>query len=204
MSDIELPTLTVKTPGSEFTLRCHAAAWSKEYGSEIRRKRRRYGSHYPGLLMLSATGADTAAKAVRAILYAPEVEAGFLFDGEDVSARVAKASGGGEGRTAYKVVLARLAPGVVHLVALASVPGLMPVVDEDHVWTELSGPRYSTPLLRSWVPALLKTLLQSESIVLAQGFGQSIGVLRTEPDELDAVVGLAVKTGQVKMETNEE
>jgi len=55
-----LPTLTVKTPGSEFTLRLHAAAWSDEYGGEVRRKRRRYGSTYPGLLMLSATGPDTS------------------------------------------------------------------------------------------------------------------------------------------------
>ena len=38
-------------------------------------------------------------------------------------------------------------PASIHLVALAKIPGLMPNMSDDHLWTELSGPRYTTPLL---------------------------------------------------------
>ena len=76
--EVELPPLVVKTGKSEFRLRCHAAAWAAEYGGTVK-IHRRYSRDYPGLLLLSATGPDTAAKAVRATLYQPDVEAEFAL-----------------------------------------------------------------------------------------------------------------------------
>jgi hypothetical protein len=68
MNEIELPPLVVRTGKSEFRLRCHAAAWTAEYAGVIRMDRR-HSADCPGLLMLSATGPDTAAKAVRATFF---------------------------------------------------------------------------------------------------------------------------------------
>ena len=76
-NEIELPPLVVKTGKSEFRLRCHAAAWAGEYGGTVK-VHRRHSRDYPGLLMLSATGPDTAVKSVRATLYQPDVEAEFV------------------------------------------------------------------------------------------------------------------------------
>ena len=82
MSDeVELPSLIMKTAKSQFRLRCHAAAWSKVYGGSVQ-VRRRYSREYPGLLLLSATGPDTAAKAVRATLYQPDIQAEFSLEGD--------------------------------------------------------------------------------------------------------------------------
>ena len=72
----------MKTAKSEFRLRCHAAAWASEYGGRMK-LRRRYGQEYPGLLLLSATGPDTAVKSVRATLYQPDVEAEFVLERRD-------------------------------------------------------------------------------------------------------------------------
>jgi hypothetical protein len=36
--EIELPALVMKTTKSEFRLRCHAAAWSSEYGGRMKLK----------------------------------------------------------------------------------------------------------------------------------------------------------------------
>ena len=63
VNEIDLPPLVVRTGKSEFRLRCHAAAWAAEYGG-VARIDRRHARDCPGLLMLSATGPDTAAKAV--------------------------------------------------------------------------------------------------------------------------------------------
>ena len=99
----------------------------------------------------------------------------------------------------YTAAVAKLAPGVIHLVALAKIPGLMPNMSDDHLWAELSGPRYTTPLLRSWIPWLKEAMAQGGGIVVADGFASTVGVLKTEPDELDALVTSGVKEGHLRM-----
>ena len=80
--ETELPQIVMKTTKSEFRLRCHAAAWASEYGGRMK-LRRRYGHDCSGLLLLSATGPDTAVKSVRATLYQPDVEAEFVLEERD-------------------------------------------------------------------------------------------------------------------------
>jgi hypothetical protein len=193
MSDeIELPPLVMKTSKSEFRLRCHAAAWSSEYGGRMK-LRRRYGQEFPGLLLLSATGPDTSIKSVRATLYQPDVDAEFVLETENTE-RMLKARLTNDGKpVTYTAALARLAPGVIHLVALAKIPGLMPNMSDDHLWAELTGPRYTTPLLRAWIPRIKQTMVGSGGIVLANGFRATVGVLKTESEALDEIVSQGVR-----------
>ena len=201
--DITLPSLVVNTGKSEFRLRCHAAAWASEYGGQLRVGHRRSRYHdCPGLLVFSATGADTAVKAVRAALYQPDVQAEFVLAGEGMTERMVKATAGQNDRSVvYTAAAAKLASGVIHLVALAKVAGLMPNTSDDHLWAELTSPRYTTPLLRSWIPWLRKTMLQNGGIVAAKGLGSAptAGVLTIEPDQLDALVSDGVKQGHLRM-----
>ena len=197
--EIELPSLVVKTGKSEFRLRCHAAAWASEYGGNMN-VRQRHTRDYPGLLMLSATGPDTAVKSVRATLYQPEVEAEFVLEMGDTTERMVRARITFDGKpVVYSAAAAKLAPGVIHLVALAKIPGLMPNMSDDHLWAELTGPRYTTPLLRAWIPWLKRTMAASSGIVVAEGFASSVGVLRIQPEELDALITSGVKEGRLRM-----
>ncbi len=196
--EIALPPLIMKTTKSEFRLRCHAAAWSSEYGGRMK-LRRRYGHDCPGLLLLSATGPDTSVKSVRATLYQPDVEAEFVLESETTE-RMLKARFMFDGKpVSYSAAVTKLAPGVIHIVAVAKIPGLMPNMSDDHLWSELSGPRYTTPLLRDWIPWLKETMAQGGGIVVANGFESTVGVLKTEPEELDALVTLGVKEGHLHM-----
>ena len=198
MSDeVELPPLVVTTGKSQFRLRCHAAAWAAEYGGAVK-IHRRYSRDYPGLLLLSATGADTAAKAVRATLYQPDVQAEFALDLGDTTERMVRACCCGK-PVGYTAAVARLAPGVIHLVALARIPGLMPNMSDDHLWTELSGPRYTTPLLRPWTAWLKEAMTASGGIVVATGYASDVGVLKTEPDTLDELVSQGVRDRRLAM-----
>jgi hypothetical protein len=197
-NEIELPALVVKTGKSQFRLRCHAVAWAGEYGGTVK-VNRRHSQSYPGLLLLSATGPDTAVKSLRATLYQPDVEAGFQLYG-DMEQEMLKARIAFDGKlVTYSAAVARLAPGVIHLVALARIPGLMPNMSDDHLWTELSGPRYTTPLLRPWTAWLKEAMAEGGGIVVAQGFSATVGVLKTEPDELDLLVASGVKEGHLRM-----
>jgi len=196
---VQIPELVMKTTKSQFRLRCHAVSWAKEYGGRLRMQRRP-GQESPGLLLLSATGPDTAVKSVRATLYQPDVEAEFVLEGCEEIQQMVKARIGFDGRAAvYSAAMVKLAPGVIHMVALARIPGLMPNMSDDHLWGELTSPRYTTPLLRSWIPWLKESMIQDENIVVAHGLASSVGVLRVEPDELDALVSLGVKEGHLLM-----
>lgn len=197
--EIELPQLIVKTGKSQFRLRCHAVAWAGEYGGKVA-IHRRHSRDFPGLLLLSATGPDTAVKSVRATLYQPDVAAEFILDDGDTTPQMIKARATFDGKAvSYNAAIARLASGVIHLVALARLPGLMPNMSGDHLWTELSGPRYTTPLLRSWIPWLKQAMTEGDGIVVAEGLASQVGVLNTEPGDLDALVMQGVKEGHLRM-----
>ena len=129
--EIELPQLVVKTDKSQFRLRCHAAAWADEYGGNVT-IHRRYKRDFPGLLLLSATGPDTAVKSVRATLYQPDVVASSSSTATRQQMLKARATFDGKPVT-YHAAVMKLAPGVIHLVALASIPGLMPNMSDDHL-----------------------------------------------------------------------
>lgn len=196
--EVELPSLVAKTAKSEFRLRCHAAAWSSDYGGSIQ-VFRGHSRDYPGLLLLSATGPDTAAKAVRAVLYQPDIPAEFVLSGDDGQTMIKARTEFNGKPVSYAAAIAKLAHGVVHLVALAKIPGLMPNLSNDHLWAELSGPNYTTPLLRSWTGWLKDTLTASGGIVVSDGVGATAGVLKSTPAELDEILSQAVKDRCLRM-----
>ena len=49
------------------------------------------------------------------------------------------------------------------------------------------------------IPWLKQVMAQGGGIVVADGFASTVGVLKTEPDELDALVTLGVKEGYLQM-----
>jgi hypothetical protein len=190
MPDVTLPTLLVSTGHSSFRLRCHAASWSDDYAGTR--------AYQPGLLLLSAVGPDTAAKAIRAILHVTEIEAEFRLEDDERIVCMARASYDGK-PVGYQAALARLAPGAVHLAALAKIPGMMPDMSDARLWAELSSERYTTPLLRQWTPWIRRKLVATGGIVAAAGYAANSGVLTATPEELDELVSSGVRNGHLEM-----
>ena len=144
--EIVLPHLVVKTDKSQFRLRCHAAAWADQYGGNVT-IRRRHKQISRAFCCSVPPGRTPAVKSARATLYQPDIDAAFLLDG-DTEQPMVKARATFDGKpVTYQASVVKLGPGVVHLVALANIPGLMPNMSDDHLWTELSSPRFTTPLL---------------------------------------------------------
>lgn len=188
---ITLPQLLVTSAHSQFRLRVCAAAWSEKHGTD--------DHNSGGLVLLSAVGPDTAAKAVRAILHSPDIAADIRLE-EDYTVRHLTRATVDRKPVGYTAATSKLAPGAVHLVALARIPGLLPDAGDDQLWAELSSPRYTTPLLRPWVGWIKRYLVENGKIVLTDGYNATAGVLQVEQDDLDAVVSYGVRCGYLKME----
>jgi hypothetical protein len=88
---------------------------------------------------------------------------------------------------------------VIHLVALAKIPGLLPDMSDDHLWAELTGPRYTTPLLCAWIPWLNRAMSDGGGIVVANGFAATVGVLKAGPDGLDELVSRGARQRHLTM-----
>jgi hypothetical protein len=191
-----LPTLLASSDHGSFRLRCLAVAWSDHCGGTAER----YSVEKPGLVLLSAVGPDTSVKAVRALLYSPDIAARFEFEEPDSIKRLVRSTVDGK-PVGYAASVAKLAPGAVHMVAIAKVPGFMPDIQDDHLWRELSGPRYTTPILRPWVGWLKRKLIEDGKLLMADGHNATAGILAIAPEELDEAVSSGVRCGYLKMRT---
>ena len=92
----------------------------------------------------------------------------------------------------YQVVTHRLGYGLVHALFLTRMPGFMKVVTPESLWHELAGSRFTTPVLREWVPFLEGRLREEERLEDAYGFNCRCGVLTATTTKLDEIVSEAL------------
>ncbi len=109
------------------------------------------------LLMVSAIGSESSVKALAAALHSNkdvEFRVERDADTDDENDGGTRAYGIGLYRTKangdYTVYRHRLFGqfGLFQFVAIARVPGFLPVLSEESLWQELRGERFTTPLLR--------------------------------------------------------
>lgn len=154
------------------------------------------------LVLVSAVGSQSACKSLAAHLN-QNAEVKFTFPkGLPVtrtSGAEATAFGSrkkkGQGR--YRVQLHRLGPGTHHVVALLKDPGFMPCVSESAVWNELQSDRFTTPLLRAWLPRLMETLQEQGAIRRYARHECEAGMMTLTGEDLDLLVKAGVRDGSL-------
>lgn len=87
----------------------------------------------------------------------------------------------------------KLGFGQAHAMFLTRMPGFMKVVTPESLWQELNGTRFTTPILKQWMPYLEERLRADEHLDEAHVFNCLCGVLAATTKTLDAIVsqGLA-------------
>lgn len=85
----------------------------------------------------------------------------------------------------------------VHAFLLTKAVGFLPGATEAHLWKELMGSRYSTPLLREWMPWLMTELERRGLLVHARCFNCSCATLNLTTRSLDEVVSEGVRNGHI-------
>jgi hypothetical protein len=96
--------------------------------------------------------------------------------------------------------VAHLGYGVAHALFVARAPGLLRDCTEDALWRELCGPRYTTPLLRPWVPHLMAKLRAAGLLISCLGHRTTAGLLTATQDDLDRLVTEGLQAGRLRLE----
>jgi hypothetical protein len=163
---------------SAFGLRCDAVAL---HGKEI--------------LLLSVAGPETAVKALTAGLRSSGRDQGRFGYAVRVSGvdetHLTKCPDG------YRAYRTKLDYGLWHVVLLARRDGFLPVVSDEALWRHLHADRFTTPLVREWMPWLSRAMTDRGVIVPLTRFGCEAGLVLADNDTLDELVGDGLRTNQL-------
>jgi hypothetical protein len=93
----------------------------------------------------------------------------------------------------YQMFQHKLGYGMSHAMFISRTPGFMMVVTPESLWRELNSTRFTTPILREWMPYLDRELRACQKLEDAHVFNCKCGLLTATTSALDKIVidGLA-------------
>jgi hypothetical protein len=151
------------------------------------------GGRTDTVLMVSVAGPESSVKAVAAGLRS-NVLVEFVIDHPGVySHRPVRHESG------YKVLTSRLDGNYWHMLVVADVPGFLPILDDASLWQELKTDRFTTPLVRSWIPWLRKRMEEERLLARIRQCGCNAGLLVATTDQLDELVTQGLETGEISI-----
>jgi hypothetical protein len=147
------------------------------------------------LHILSVMGAESAAKAIAAILHS-EGKARFRIDADGINAYQEF----DKDKEGYSLYRHRASLNSWHFLCISKRKGLLTSLDEASVWRELRSERFTTPLLRGWAPYIVDELKDRDLLRRLDGFGCDAGLLTAENDDLDEIVTDGLKFQKIVIE----
>lgn len=100
----------------------------------------------------------------------------------------------------FKASYTRLAMDVWQMLAIAKDRQLVVSDDDESIWQFLKGEQFTTPLLRSWLPEVIKQLRTKNYLVNLRSFGCQPCQVRVAQDKLDEIVSTLVTAGALRIE----
>lgn len=97
----------------------------------------------------------------------------------------------------YRCSYHRLGYQTWHMVAVARCPELVLPYSEEMAWRCLSGPAYTTPILRRWMPAILDFMKENRKLQMCKAFGVQAGMIHCSQQHLDEIVSHLLKERKV-------
>jgi len=97
----------------------------------------------------------------------------------------------------YRRHVHRLGLGMAHAVFVGRDPRFLPNSHHEALWHVLMGTRYTTPMLRDWVPEIVGRLKAEGLLRPTMNFRCRCGLLTAKPEQLDQIVAAAVRSRSV-------
>jgi hypothetical protein len=106
------------------------------------------------------------------------------------------------GRRKWSVSNRRIGFGSINALFTCRQHGFLPNESDDAIWQELKQDRFTTPLLRRWLPYIRKELELKSLLARCQTLDCTCCILTAMSADLDSVVEFGLKNSLVKIEVN--
>lgn len=186
----ELHDVYIRSGDESHSLRAHACAVGAPVGGEYG------GEPYCPLYVLGAIGAGSAVKAAAAMLNKDQrhlTTVRFLQMPEERKWWTNRTIHGHY--SGVKVHYSRLAMDTWQMLAIAKDRNLVISEDDESLWQFLKGDVFTTPLLRSWLPEVVKQLRKQDHVKSLHAFGCQPCKIHIDQNKLDAIVSTLVGCG---------
>ncbi len=107
------------------------------------------------------------------------------------------------GSDGYHVYSHKLGYGLAHAVFVTKSPGFMMIVTEESLWQELNTTRFTTPILREWIPFIDRKLREISRLENAHVYGCQCGILSATTSKLDEIVIEGLSKGKISIPRQE-
>lgn len=101
----------------------------------------------------------------------------------------------------YTVYTHKLDFGQAHALMITKAPGFMRVVTDETIWQELNDDRFTTPVLREWVPYIAQQMRGREILEEAHCFNCNCGYMSATTTSLDEIVSEGLRSGAIYIPT---
>jgi len=101
------------------------------------------------------------------------------------------------GSDGFHVYTHKLGYGLAHAVFVTKSPGFMMVVTPESLWQELNSTRFTTPILREWIPFIDRKLRECNRLENAHVYGCSCGILTATTTKLDESIIGGLTSGDI-------
>lgn len=175
--------------------------WSDSKDISINVKLDKVAIHKNKLMFVAIVGVDQNLKAMRAA-FAAGINNPIRLDNVVLHRNGVRVSPGLNitcMKDGYRAESHRLGLDQHHAIFTARRPGLMLVDTDAALWAELKAERYSTPLLRGWLPYLRTELTDRELLEPCETLGCNCCMLVATPEELDKVVEHGLKNDKIEI-----
>jgi len=107
------------------------------------------------------------------------------------------------GSDGYHVYSHKLGYGLAHAVFVTKSPGFMMIVTGESLWQELNTTRFTTPILREWIPFIDRKLREISRLENAHVYGCQCGILSATTSKLDEIVIEGLSKGKISIPRQE-
>ena len=101
------------------------------------------------------------------------------------------------GQSGYRIYVNKLEYGLCHALFASKEPGFMTTITPEALWEELNDTRFTTPILREWMPYLEKKLRKKSLLEEAWCFRCNAGFITASSEHLDTIVSEGLQTGEI-------
>lgn len=158
------------------------------------------------MLLLSVFTQGQRAKAIRAMLSGGagriSIEATGVYLKKSAEEFLSKSIGSvriSPSEDGYYSFIEKRDYGLCHVLFISYKIGFMPVVDDTAIWKELKSDRFTTPILREWMPHIQKQLMDRSLLRMCWQHRCQCAVIDATSDQLDDIVSSGLKTRKIEI-----